>query len=109
MGGAKASKTDAGKRVEADLLTWPYADLQTGNEMPGRLAALLLMTLSVHKVLPASTFSCPPGVPTFKPLLIFIAGNSADARGLAMTVTRPSSSNHTLPSQAVCDGACTKV
>lgn len=35
MGGAKASKADAGKK-EPDLLTWPYADLQTGNEMPGR-------------------------------------------------------------------------
>ncbi|KAL3144765.1 hypothetical protein ABBQ38_001880 [Trebouxia sp. C0009 RCD-2024] len=34
MGGAKTSKADAVKRVEPDLLTWPYADLQTGNEMP---------------------------------------------------------------------------
>lgn len=44
MGGAKSSKADAGKKVEPDLLTWPYADLQTGNEMPGRLASLLFKT-----------------------------------------------------------------
>ena len=35
MGGAKSSKAEAGKKVESDLLTWPYADLQTGNELPG--------------------------------------------------------------------------
>ena len=38
MGGSKSSKAEAGKKVEPDLLTWPYADLQTGNDMPGRPA-----------------------------------------------------------------------
>lgn len=41
MGGAKTSKADAVKRVEPDLLTWPYADLQIGNELPGKLAATM--------------------------------------------------------------------
>lgn len=42
MRGTKSSKAEAGKKVEPDLLTWPYADLQTGNEMPGRPATSVL-------------------------------------------------------------------
>ena len=38
MGGTKSSKAEAGKKVDPDLLTWPYADLQTGNELSGTLA-----------------------------------------------------------------------
>lgn len=38
MGGTKSSKAEAGKKVEPDLLTWPYADLQTGSELSGRPA-----------------------------------------------------------------------
>ena len=37
--GGKVGKGSASKKpavpVDADLLTWPYADLQTGNDMPG--------------------------------------------------------------------------
>jgi len=38
MGGSKTGKADGAKKaqlVDPELLTWPYADLQTGNEMPG--------------------------------------------------------------------------
>ena len=38
MGGAKASRADAAKK-QPELLTWPYADSQTGSEMPGMLPA----------------------------------------------------------------------
>ena len=42
MGGTKSSKAEPGKKLEPDLLTWPYADLQTGTELPGRLALIRL-------------------------------------------------------------------
>ena len=39
MGGGKPGKADGTKKVpsaaDPDLLLWPYADLQTGNELPG--------------------------------------------------------------------------
>ncbi len=39
MGGSKPSKPDGAKKatlaVEPELLTWPYADLQIGSDMPG--------------------------------------------------------------------------
>lgn len=42
MGGSKPSKPDGAKKanlaVEPELLTWPYADLQIGSEMPGLLS-----------------------------------------------------------------------
>ena len=42
MGGSKPSKPDGAKKatlaVEPELLTWPYADLQIGSDMPGLLS-----------------------------------------------------------------------
>ena len=39
MGGGKPGKADGTKKnlsaVDPELLLWPYADLQTGNELPG--------------------------------------------------------------------------
>ena len=44
--GGKAGKGTASKKspvpVDAELLTWPYSDLQTGNDLPGKTLAARL-------------------------------------------------------------------
>lgn len=50
MGGGKSGKADGTKKmtsvVDPDLLLWPYADLQTGNELPGE--CITYMTGAKH-------------------------------------------------------------